>query len=255
MATIASLVVDLQADVATLRRDLDRASAANRRYVNRTRRQFQTLSTTLSTLRTGFAAIVAALGARELIRASDTFTSINNSLITSGVSAEGLADAFREVQQVAINTRSGLDQTASLFAVLNRNSQAFGLSQEQALAIVQNINQSLAISGASVAEAAGATRQLVQGLQANALRGEELNSVLEQAPIIIAQLANALDTNIAGLRRLAEAGELTAARVTQALLSNTENVNTVFQATSATFDQTGEISAELRPELCRYLQV
>ena len=185
----------MTASTAQLRAGLDRATAQNRRFARTNQGIFGRLSASLGGLRTVFAGLFAGAGIAGAARLADTFTSVNNLLRASGVSAADLAATFAQVQTVATATRSELDATGRLFAVLTRNSANLGASQTEILLATQAVQQAFAITGASAQEAAGATRQLAQALASGVLRGQELNSILEQgAPIAPANpIANVVD--------------------------------------------------------------
>ena len=237
MATIASLNVSLTGDSAQLRRELDRTSARTRRFARTQQSLFTRLGRGINTLRFAFAGFAAFAAGGALSRIGDEFISINNLLRASGLEGQNLENAFMQVQRVAENTRGSLETTARLFATINRNSQQLGATQDQILTVITAIQQAFALSGASVAEAAGATRQLSQALASGQLRGEELNSVLENAPLIAQAIATNLGVTLGQLRMLAAEGQVTSTVVFQALLNEAGNLNQAFQDTNLTFGQ------------------
>ena len=246
MATIASLNVNMTASTAQLRAGLDRATAQNRRFARTNQGIFGGLTRTLGGLRGIFATVFAGAGLAGASRLADTFTSVNNLLRASGVSAEDLADTFAQVQAVANGTRSELDATGRLFAVLTRNSAQLGVNQEEILLVTQAIQQAFAITGASAQEAAGATRQLAQALASGQLRGQELNSILEQGPRIAQTITDALGISLGELRELAAEGRITSDIIFQSILAGAQQIDTEFGRTSATFSQ---LSTVLRNQL------
>ena len=176
--------------------------------------------------------MLGVFGPCGAIRLADEFTQVENLLRSSGIEADNLASAFMSVQTVANQTRSSLEGTGRLFAVLTRNSESLGASQEQILQATRAVQQSFALSGASVQEAVGATRQLSQALASGQLRGQELNSVLEQAPLIAQAIARELDVDLGRLRELAMQGEVTSNVVFAALLNNAQMFNDAFNDTT-----------------------
>lgn len=129
--------------------------------------------------------------------------------------------AFAGVQQVALDTNSALDETGTLFARLAKAGQEAGqsaqLAQTNALQLTKTINQSIQLSGGSADSSKAAITQLIQGLQSGVLRGEEFNSVMEQAPRLAQAMANGLSVTTGELRTLAGQGALTAETVMRAL--------------------------------------
>lgn len=146
------------------------------------------------------------------------------------VTGEGPAfqAAFEGVTQIALRTNSSLDATATLFTRVAAAGREIGVGQEQALALTETINQAIQISGSSATASNAAIVQLVQGLQSGVLRGEEFNSVMEQAPRLADALAAGLGVARGQLRGLAEDGQLTSAVVIRALQSQRQAVESEF---------------------------
>ena len=252
MAALAGVEVVLSADSARLNRALTAAEARTRRYSRRARSAYQSIGASIGRLNIALGALTALLGAGVFTRTADTFTNINNLLRSSGIEASDLADAFSRVQDVAIGTRSDLESTARLFSTLTRNSESLAASQEQILQVTRTVQQAFALAGASVAEAAGATRQLSQALASGVLRGEELNSVLENAPEIARLIADSLNIGLGELRALAAEGRITSDVVFGALLQGADEINRRFNQTNLTFGQLGNIlRAEIIPAFGR----
>lgn len=129
--------------------------------------------------------------------------------------------SFGGVQRVALATNSSLEETGNLFARLTKASQEGGMAaaaaQERALRLTTTINQATQLSGGAAESARAALTQLIQGLQSGVLRGEEFNSVMEQAPRLAEALAKGLNVTTAELREMAGQGALTAETVMKAL--------------------------------------
>lgn len=130
-------------------------------------------------------------------------------------------EAFRGVAEISLRTNSALDETGTLFTKLAKAGQEAGKSaevaQREALALTETINQTIQLSGGSADSAKAAIVQLIQGLQSGVLRGEEFNSVMEQAPRLAQAMANGLGVTTGELRKLANQGALTAETVMGAL--------------------------------------
>ncbi len=168
------------------------------------------------------------------------------------VTGEGAAfdSAFQGVFDVATRTNSAVEETGTLFVRLAQAGKQIGLSSRDALALTETINQSIQIGGASAESSQAAIQQLIQGLQSGVLRGEEFNSVMEQAPRLAQALANGLGVTTGELRKLAEAGKLTSQTVIQALQGQAGAVQTEFQKLPATV---GRALQNLSTEWTRYV--
>ena len=246
MATIASLAVNFLARTAELRRGLDTARGQNRRFVRDTRRQFGGLSGTFAALRASFVGIFAGVGVGGALRLSDEFASVRNLLRASGFEGDDLADSLARVQQITRVTRGDLESTGRLYALLNRNAESLGANQDEIAVVTAAVQQAFALAGASAQEAAGATRQLSQALASGVLRGQELNSVMEQAPLIARAISDNLGISLGTLRELAAEGQITSEVVFASILNEAENLNTAFQASDVTF---GQLARLVRNEL------
>ena len=131
---------------------------------------------------------------------------------------------------MANKTGQSTESTVKLYARLARSTEELSLSQSELFTITEAINQSFIVSGATATEAASATLQLSQGLAAGALRGEELNSVMENSPRLARALAEGMGVGIGQLREMGKAGEITAEKVTTALLRTAGTIEGEFNA-------------------------
>lgn len=192
----------------------------------------QSISTQLQRVQNAYLALSGGgmLGGmiKDVVETADAFNSLSARIKL--VTGEGAAfqSALEGVQRVAIATRSDLEATGTLFTKLAAAGQELGLSQGQALALTETINQAIQITGGSADAAKAAITQLTQGLQSGALRGDEFNSVMEQAPRLAQALAAGLGVGTGELRRMAEQGRLTSETVVSALRGQTDAVAAEF---------------------------
>jgi len=179
----------------------------------------------------------AAFSAREVAQAAEAYTQIRNRLALVTDSTESLAQAQDAVFQIAQNSRQPLDATAELYQRIATNADALNLSASGVAGVVDTINKSLAISGTSGQAAEAALVQLGQAFASGTLCGEELNSVLEQAPALAKTLADGLGVPVGKLRELGETGKLSAQNVIQALESQAAAVDQQFSKIQVTGGQ------------------
>lgn len=183
---------------------------------------------------------ISAIGAaREFLRIADASKQMDAQLRLATQASGNFAQAQEDVRRIASETRTGLEETANLYATFQRNSQELGISQEQAARATETVSKAFQISGATAAEAAGGLRQFLQGLQSGALRGEELNSVLENAPRLAKLLADGLGVTVGQLRALGAEGDLAADKLIAALTNRqfTAGIDAEFNELPVTFDQ------------------
>ncbi|WP_426248264.1 tape measure protein [Pseudomonas sp. TWR3-1-1] len=184
-----------------------------------------------------FAALGAGQVAREIIRLTDAFKSMQGSLALVSTSTGAASQAFSQLLGMANNTGSSLESTVSLYTRLANATKGVGYSQDQLLNVTDAINKAFVVSGATAQEASNAAIQLSQGLAAGALRGEELNSVMEQGPRITRALADYLGVTNGQIRAMAAEGKITAEVVTNALLRSLSSLNEELDRMPRRFEQ------------------
>jgi tape measure domain-containing protein len=185
-----------------------------------------------------FRALVGVFAIREIAAAANQYQTLQNRIRLVTDSTAEYNDVQDELFNLAQRTRSSLDSTVELYARVARSTDSLGKSQAEVLRFTESINKSVQISGATAQEAAASTIQFAQGLAAGALRGDELRSVLEQNSRLAQVLADEFETDIGGLRKLGEAGELAGERVFQAVINAGPVLDAEFARTGATIDQT-----------------
>lgn len=188
----------------------------------------------LGGLQAAVGGVAAALGAQQIVSYADAWTNATNQLRIVTGSTDELVATQEGLFDIAQETRSSLEGTVDLYAKLARTTDELGLSQGQLFQITTTVNQAIQASGAPAASAEAALVQLGQGLAAGALRGEELNSVMEQTPRLARAIADGMGITIAQLREFGAEGALTAETVTQALLSQGGAVRSEFLKTEQT---------------------
>lgn len=187
---------------------------------------------------TRYAAIAAsAFGLGQLAQVADSWTNISNRLRLVTDSSESFARAQADVLRIAQATRQPLDATAELYQRIAMNQDALQLSGQDLARVVETISKTMVISGTSAAGAQAALVQLGQAFASGTLRGEELNSVLEQAPALAQAIAKGLGVTVGQLREMGKEGELSTQRVLGALQSQAGAVDERFAKMAATIEQ------------------
>lgn len=129
-----------------------------------------------------------------------------------------------------------MDMAAVVAKFGNNAGDAFS-SSEEVVAFSNLIQKQMTIAGASTAEAANAMMQLSQALGSGALRGDELNSIFEQAPNLIQSIADYLQVPIGEIRALATEGKLSAQTVKDAIFAASDSINAQFESIPMTWGQ------------------
>lgn len=188
--------------------------------------------------------VLAGLGigvtASELAQTSDEFKNLEGRIKIAVGETGNFESAMDGVIRVALETNSNLTATGDLFATLTRASKDlktttngvvtdFKLSQTQLLQLTETINQSIKVSGASAQASEAAIIQFAQAISQSVLRGDELNSIIEQAPRLAQALADGLGVPIGKLKELGEAGQLSADVVIKALRQQSEVIDAEYK--------------------------
>lgn len=174
---------------------------------------------------------------RWLVNTSDQLTSINARLQLMTGSAEAAAAAQEKIYQAAMRSRGAYADMADFVSQLGMTAGNAFRDTNELIAFAEQIQKQLAISGASGASAQAALVQLTQGLSSDALRGEELNSVLGQTPLIAKTIADYMGVTIGEMRELASEGKVTADVVKNAILGATAETNAQFEQMPMTWAQ------------------
>ena len=166
--------------------------------------------------------------ARQVIGIADAWKGYDNRIRLFTNSAKELKATQLELFAISQRTRVSMGSTVDLYARLSVANKALGLDSAALHGVLETISQTLIISGGSADSANAAVIQLGQGLASGVLRGEELNSVMEQAPRLAFALAAGMNVPIGKLRELGAAGKITSTQVIQALQSQSAAVGSEF---------------------------
>ena len=214
---------------------------ATGRQVNRMSREVDVASNSFASMRNQAlaigATIASAFAVRDLINFADQATLMSNKLNDVAEDTQALERSQRALLAVANETRTDLAASVDLYATLQRNARSLVDTDQELVDIVRTINQSFALSGASAESANAAIIQLSQGLASGTLRGDEFNSVAEQAPEILRAVQKELGVTKGELREMAAEGKITAQVVVDALANSADEISRRFNQTSITVEQ------------------
>ena len=143
----------------------------------------------------------------------------------------------KRIYASAQNARGSFGDMAAVVAKFGNNARDAFASQDEVIAFANLIQKQMTIAGASTQEASNAMLQLSQALGSGVLRGDELNSIFEQAPNLIQSIADYLDVPIGKIREMAQDGQLTADTVKAAIFSSADDINAKFEAMPMTWGQ------------------
>ncbi|MDP3334973.1 MAG: tape measure protein [Methylococcaceae bacterium] len=218
---MANLEIKISAAVDGAKKSVESLSASFKQLKNsikqsddsgsnfaKTKTGLQSVSTQLSDTKKQliglFLGLPAIGGLKQLIQLAETAKVIDARIRIATKSLAEFTAAQESVRNISLKTGTALEANAGLFAKLRVNA---GLASNEALKLTEIIAKATQLDGGG-AGANAAIFQLQQGLASGTLRGQELNSVLEQTPSLAKALADGLGLNIGQMRKLAEEGGL-----------------------------------------------
>ncbi len=229
------VIIDLSLDIKGLVAEMKVAQQAVQRSNKNMSKQFdettRSIKRTASAVTTLAATVVGAYGiraAKAIAHTADTWNLLEGRVKLVSKTYDELIQKQEALFKIAQDSRVGYEQTADLYARIARNTARMNITDKTRLDVTDAISKSLIISGASAESANAALVQLGQGLAAEALRGQELNSVMEQTPRLAQMISDGMGVSIGALRALAEQGKLTSKVVVEAIASQQDAVTEEF---------------------------
>ncbi len=183
------------------------------------------------------AAAGAAFGVKQLFSLSDQMTSNTarlNLIVDDGGSVEALE---AKIMASAQRSRAAYLDTASAIASMGANAGAAFSGNDELIAFMEQVNKQFVIGGASAQGQSAAMLQLTQAMAAGALRGEELNSILENAPGIARAIESYMGIAEGSIKQYAQEGAVTAEVVKNALFAAADETNAKFESMPMTWGQ------------------
>lgn len=191
----------------------------------------------LSKLRSLLGAYAGLQGVKAIVGLSDAMAQTTARLDMMNDGLQTTAELNQMIYASAQRSRGSYQQTADMVAKLgNLAGDAFDSSAEL-VAFAEQLNKQIALSGASTQAADAAMLQLTQAMSSGTLRGEELNSILEQTPTIAQSIAEYMGVSTGVMCEMASEGAITAEVVKNAMFDAAEETNAKFEEMPMTWGQ------------------
>lgn len=190
-----------------------------------------------NTIKRAVAAYISIQSVGKALNISDELVQTTSRLNMMNDGVQTTAELVNMVYAAAQDARGSFSQMADVVARFGNNAKDAFSSSEEVVAFADLIQKQMTIAGASTQEAANAELQLSQALGSGVLRGDELNSIFEQAPNLIQNIADYLDVPIGKIREMAADGELSADVVKAAIFSAADDINSKFNEMPMTWGQ------------------
>jgi tape measure domain-containing protein len=195
-------------------------------------------------------ALASVFAVHKIIEYADAYTSLQNKLKLVTNSTTELGYATDEVANIAKKTGQALGATGDLYFKISQNTEKLGVSMTDVSRITETFTKTLAISGSSTQGAEAAILQFGQALASGVIRGDEFNSVAENAPAALDAFARALGVPKGELRKLAAEGMLTSDILISALQEQSQVVDDLYAKTDTTI---GQASTKLKNSMILFV--
>lgn len=179
----------------------------------------------------GLATVNAAIGQ------IDAYTGLQNRLKLVTKDQTELNKATEDTFRIAQNTYSAWDSVLQVYQRFSDNAKTLNLTMDDTARLTETVTKAVAISGATAAASDAALVQFGQALASGTLRGEELNSVMEQTPALAKAIAQGMGITVGELRSVAAEGKITSQEIVKALRNVESDVDALFGKTDITISQ------------------
>ena len=220
-----------------------KATTANRDHKKSTDEAKKSADQLTQSLKSLVASYVSIQGLKKAVDLSDSLVSMRARLDRMNDGLQTTQELETMIYQSAQRSRGSFTDTMGLVSQLGTMAgDAFGSSKE-IVQFAEQLNKQLRLSGASGSSAQAAILQLEQGLASGVLRGDELNSVMEQAPALAKSIADYMQVSVGELREMGSQGQITADIVKNALFAAAEDTNAEFEKTPMTWAQVWTVAS------------
>ena len=191
----------------------------------------------LGTVKSLVATLGAAVGLNKLGSLSDQMTSTTARLSLMVDDGGSVTELESKIMASAQRSRAYYLDTAGAIASMGANAGSAFANNDELIAFMEQVNKQFVIGGATAQGQSAAMLQLTQAMAAGALRGEELNSILENAPGIARAIESYMGVAEGSIKKYAQEGLITAEVVKNALFSVADETNAKFESMPLTWAQ------------------
>lgn len=206
------------------------------RELDKTASDLASLKPKLTATAAAVAALAGAYAALKLAKLADEFRLLGARVEIAAGGIQAGADAMRDLIAISQRTATSLAGNAEVFQRLNQSILQMGGTQRDTLQITELLGKAIKVSGASATEAKSAMLQFGQALGSGKLQGDELRSLMENAPYLMKQLADGIGVPVGALKDLGEQGRLTSDVVTNALVKAADKIDQDFKKVPLTIE-------------------
>ena len=220
-----------------MEQQIRQADTAQNRFNDRVQEGSDRAGGLLQQIKNIAVAVGGLAATKKIFGLSDTLASTKarlNLIVDDGGSVNELK---KKIMASAQRSRASYLSAAQAVSQMGLMAADAFSSNDELIAFTETLNKQFVIAGANAAGAEAATLQLTQAMASGVLRGEELNSVFEQAPNVIQSIADYLGVSIGEIRGMAAEGQITADIVKNAMFAAADDVNAKFSSMPMTWGQ------------------
>lgn len=188
-----------------------------------------------------FATLGSAVSVSHIIATADQMQNLASQIRLATSSTEQFHAVQTKLRAIANEQRSSFDAVVDLYSNSQRSLSALGKSQQDVINFTRNMTMAMNVGGRSAQAQAAALTQLGQALASGALRGDEFNSVAEQAPILMDLIAKEMGVTSNAVRELAKDGKITADVVYNAVAKATDSLSAMSAKMPTTVSQAMQV--------------
>ena len=236
--TEARTQIDLASvEMAELAQQINHAQNEQEEFTKETKETYQAMDSLGGSVMGLVSAYAGLQTIQKLVNLSDEYTQTTARLNMMNDGLQTTDELSEMIFQSAQRARGSYSDMADVVARFGNNAKDAFSSTEEVVAFSEIIQKQMTIAGASGVEASNAMLQLSQALGSGVLRGDELNSIFEQAPNLIQSIADYMGVSIGEIRTMASEGQITADIVKNAMFASADEVNAKFNEIPMTWSQ------------------
>lgn len=228
---LGTLTLDLVARVSGFTQGMNQASTSAEREMRRVENSVVSASGAIKSLA---ATAAASFSVAQISNYADEFINLQNRLKLVTGSTQELTQATKDTYAIAQATAGSWDSTVQVYQRFAQNAKTLGINLSQVASLTDTVSKAIAISGGTAASSEAALVQFGQALSSGVLRGEEFNSIAEQAGGLRDAIARGLNLSAGDLKKWAADGKLTTDIVIKALQESKVSVDDLFNKTDFT---------------------
>lgn len=241
---LSRLDILLHANTANYRRDIRQTTSETKAELKSvsdaavaSSKKIDASLNSLLNMKNAIAGVGVAAFASSIISTADKMQNLASKIKISTDSTEEYVAVMHQLREISRENAASYGATVELYADSRRALKELGKSQQETIDFTSNLSKAMMVGGGAAQAQAAALTQLGQALASGVLRGDEFNSVAEQAPVLLDLLAKELGTTRGALRKLASDGALTSDVIYNAISSATDVLDEKISKMPVTFTQ------------------